>query len=285
MAFNLNTFLTRLGSAVVFCAIVLGVLLWNEWAFIVLFLVVNFLCLREYATILEKVLQVQFTRNEKANYVGLGIATYLVVISLAHIPCSNLVIDVLRTQHFYFAGLTIGFLILFFLFKKNKKAIYLLTGITYISLALGLLVHLRFQSLVLPVMLIFFIWMNDTMAYLTGSFLGRTPFFPKISPKKTLEGTIGGIVFAMAFATIWGSLTDWFPLWQWVLMGAIASIAGTAGDLIESKLKRMAGVKDSGNLMPGHGGALDRFDSLLFAAPFAYLLAVIAMSCLSINVF
>ena len=100
-----------------------------------------------------------------------------------------------------------------------------------------------------------------------------------------MEGTIGGIVFAMAFAWIWGSLTDWFPIWQWVVIGAIASLCGTAGDLVESKLKRMAGLKDSGQLMPGHGGALDRFDSLLFAAPFAYLFAMIAMSCLAMTVF
>lgn len=285
MAFNFNTFLTRLGSAVVFTAIVLSALLWNEWAFIGLFFVVNFLCLREYATLLEKIIGVEFTRNEKANFIGLGIALYLLVISFVHIPCENLVASFFRHMHFYFAGLVIGFLILFFSFRKSKKAVYLLTGLSYISLSLGLLVHLRFFSLVIPIMLIFFIWMNDTMAYLTGSFLGRTPFFPKISPKKTLEGTIGGVIFAMAFAWIWGANTNWFPEWQWIVIGAIASLCGTTGDLVESKLKRMAGVKDSGSLMPGHGGALDRFDSLLFAAPFAYLFAMIAMSCLVMTVF
>jgi phosphatidate cytidylyltransferase len=285
MAFNVNTFFTRLGSAVVFTAIVLAALLWNEWAFIGLFFVVNFLCLREYTSILEKILGVKFSRNEKANFIGLGISFYLLVISFVHLPCENMIASIFRQMHFYFLGLVIGFLILFFSFRKNKKSIYLLTGISYISLALGLLVHLRFISLVLPVMLIFFIWMNDTMAYLTGSFLGRTPFFPKISPKKTLEGTIGGILFAMAFAWIWGANTQWFPIWQWVVIGLIASLCGTLGDLAESKLKRMAGIKDSGTLMPGHGGALDRFDSLLFAAPFAYLFAMIAMSCLQMKVF
>ena len=161
MAFNVNTFLTRLGSAVVFTAVVLAILLWNEWAFISLFFVVNFLCLREYSSLLEKIIGVQFTRNEKANFIGLGMATFLLVISFVHIPCENIVASFFRQMHFYFVGLVIGFLILFFSFRKNKKAIYLLTGISYISLALGLLVHLRFVSLVLPIMLIFFIWMND----------------------------------------------------------------------------------------------------------------------------
>jgi phosphatidate cytidylyltransferase len=134
-------------------------------------------------------------------------------------------------------------------------------------------------------MLILFIWMNDSMAYLTGSFIGRTKFFPAISPKKTVEGTLGGILFTIAFAYVWGSNTDLFPVWHWIGFGLIASLMGTIGDLIESKLKRMAGIKDSGNLMPGHGGALDRFDSLLFAAPFAFLFALIFMACLQLHVF
>ncbi len=285
MAFDVQTFLTRLGSAAIFSAVMLGCLLWNEWAFIGLFFIVNILCLREYATIVELILQTTFTRQEKINYTAAGIAVFLLVSSLSFNLCDNAVAHVLARVHFQILGLVIGFLILFFFFRKNKKSIYLLTGLTYISIALGMLVQLRFQSLILPVLLILFIWMNDTMAYLTGSFIGRTKFFSSISPKKTLEGTLGGILFTMVFAYIWGSYTQLFPVWQWIVIGLIASLIGTIGDLIESKLKRMAGIKDSGNLMPGHGGALDRFDSLLFAAPFAFLFALIFMACLELHVF
>jgi phosphatidate cytidylyltransferase len=186
---------------------------------------------------------------------------------------------------FYGLGMGIGFLIFFFSGKRTPGSVVLLSGLGYIPLALGLLVQMRFQSLLLPLILVLFIWMNDTMAYLSGSFVGKTPFFPAISPKKTVEGTIGGILFTMAFAAIWGYFVHWFPLWQWVGLALIASLVGTLGDLAESKLKRMAGIKDSGQIMPGHGGALDRFDSLLLAAPVAFLFALFVMDCLPYKVF
>ena len=116
-------------------------------------------------------------------------------------------------------------------------------------------------------------WVNDTMAYLMGSFFGRTPF-SKISPKKTWEGTVSGILIATLLLgwVLDRSLYDesLSPFFGYLLIFLLA-IAGTLGDLFESKLKRMAGVKDSGRLMPGHGGVLDRFDSLLFALPVLYL--------------
>lgn len=285
MAFNVNTFLTRLGSAAIFSAVMLGCLMWNELAFILLFLVITFMCLREYTRIVEHILDTTFSRNEKTNFIGIGIASYLLVSSFSLGVCQNIINQYLNHLSFYFVGLLIGFLIMFFIFKRNKLAVYLLTGLGYIPLALGLLVQLRYQSILLPLILVLFIWMNDTMAYLTGSFIGKTPFFPAISPKKTIEGTIGGIIFTMLFAGIWGYFSGWFELYQWIIFGLIASLVGTIGDLIESKLKRMAGIKDSGAMMPGHGGALDRFDSLLLAAPFAFIFALIFMKCLEMKIF
>ena len=148
---------------------------------------------------------------------------------------------------------------------------------------------------VIPVVLIAAIWINDTMAYIVGSFIGKTPL-SSISPKKTWEGTIGGMILAILFigfvfppivnSYLEGALTSDQPGfhvflkvdgtviqvgYHWFVIPAIAAIAGTAGDLFESKLKRMANVKDSGHIMPGHGGFLDRFDSLLFAIPFVWL--------------
>ena len=231
------------------------------------------------------ILQTTFTRNEKVNFIAIGVAIFGFVVALPMTHCDNQIAGYASSLVYYFAGFVIGTLLIFFVFKKNKKALYLLSGLGYISAALGFLVQLRFQSLYLPLLLILFIWMNDSMAYLTGSFIGRTAFFPSISPKKTWEGTIGGILFTMVFAYSWGSLTNWFPMSIWILFGLTAGVVGTAGDLVESKLKRLAGIKDSGAIMPGHGGALDRFDSLLLSAPFALLITMLYEICKQVIVF
>lgn len=128
-------------------------------------------------------------------------------------------------------------------------------------------------SFILPVAVILSIWINDTMAYIVGSMVGKTPF-SKISPKKTWEGTIGGALLCMIAMALIGyfiPVAHSLSLATWIGISAIAAIIGTLGDLLESKLKRMANIKDSGKFMPGHGGFLDRFDSLLLAAPFVWL--------------
>jgi phosphatidate cytidylyltransferase len=119
------------------------------------------------------------------------------------------------------------------------------------------------------------------MAYIVGSLIGKTPL-SKISPKKTWEGTIGGIVLSALIMGYVGFVFDeWFVFGKqlsfWIILALIAVIAGTFGDLLESKLKRMAGVKDSGHIMPGHGGFLDRFDSLILATPFVWLYVIFLM--------
>ena len=123
-------------------------------------------------------------------------------------------------------------------------------------------------------LIIFSIWINDTMAYIVGSLIGKTPL-SKISPKKTWEGTTGGIILSVIVITLFLQ-----PLlyWKYLLgISLISALAGTFGDLLESKLKRMAGVKDSGSIMPGHGGFLDRFDSLILATPFVWLYVTFLM--------
>lgn len=119
------------------------------------------------------------------------------------------------------------------------------------------------------------IWANDVCAYLVGWAFGRHPLFPRLSPKKSWEGFIGGVVGAVCF----GLLAAWFlndSYGAWAGLAIVASVTGVVGDLVESMFKRAAGVKDSGTLIPGHGGVLDRFDALLLATPFvfAYLLFV-----------
>jgi phosphatidate cytidylyltransferase len=274
MALDKKVFLTRLGSAIVFSIIMLSCLLWNEWSFIALFLFVAIVALKEFASIVEKILGTQFSRNEKMNFYFIGIATFLTIVTLPINISENAVSIILKPFSFYFLGISLGAVMLFFIFKKNKESIYLLTGVGYISMSLGLLVQLRFMNMLLPLSLIVLIWTNDTMAYLVGSFIGKTKMATSISPKKTIEGTLGGILFCMLFAALWGYFSNTFSISLWITFGLIASAIGTLGDLVESKLKRLADVKDSGMIMPGHGGALDRFDSLLLAAPFAYLVSL-----------
>ena len=158
-------------------------------------------------------------------------------------------------------------------------------GLIYISLSWGLMMDLQRQRDVyihdtvyvvgryyIPLLIIISLWINDTMAYIIGSMIGKTPL-SKISPKKTWEGTMGGVILSIAvvgLVSYYGFKLGWLTI-HIMIISAIASITGTFGDLLESKLKRLAGVKDSGTLMPGHGGFLDRFDSMLVAVPFVWL--------------
>lgn len=124
--------------------------------------------------------------------------------------------------------------------------------------------------------LLLLIWTNDTMAYFIGSKFGKRKLFERISPKKTWEGTIGGGVCTVLMAWGLSFIVKDFTQTQWLVLGVVAAVFGTFGDLVESMLKRSAGVKDSGNLLPGHGGMLDRFDAFIFALPFFWFALMMA---------
>lgn len=171
--------------------------------------------------------------------------------------------------------------------NPEKFGYYLPLGLLYITLPFLLMIDFGFPntshylnqkgykdafqySPVIPCGIIFSIWVNDTMAYIVGSLIGKTPF-SKISAKKTWEGTIGGAILCIVAIALLGRWSKFYTLTDWICIASICAIFGTLGDLLESKLKRMAQVKDSGSIMPGHGGFLDRFDSLLIATPFVWL--------------
>jgi phosphatidate cytidylyltransferase len=149
-----------------------------------------------------------------------------------------------------------------------------LFGLAYISIPLSLLPFLAFAGgnyqfeILMGIFII--IWFYDTFAYITGVSLGRTRLFPSVSPKKSWEGAAGGTFFTIGAALLLSKLFGILTTGQWINLGIIVVITGTLGDLMESALKRNAGVKDSGELMPGHGGFLDRFDSFLFSVPFVF---------------
>lgn len=285
MAFNWQTFRTRALTAIIFVAVMLTGLLWNHWSFFVLFSVIHFGCWWEYLKLVEKIRQTIFHPYTKLGFMVMGYGLLLWFCGPAYrISGYGL------KENFSLPVSAAGFaLLLLGIFQKQPVKLKAFgaaaLGLLYISLSWGLMMDLRSpdltlinteggeyferdRSFLIPLLIIFSIWINDTMAYIVGSLIGKTPF-SKISPKKTWEGTIGGIILSVGVISFFLQ-----PLLFWEYLACIsliASIAGTLGDLLESRLKRMAGVKDSGSLMPGHGGFLDRFDSLLLATPFVWL--------------
>lgn len=158
------------------------------------------------------------------------------------------------------------------LWKRSRRPFaaigYTLLPSLWVMVPLALMAHLQLLGLVMMIFIL--IWMNDSFAYMTGRLLGRHTMWRRHSPKKTWEGTIGGAVFCVVAAEVVGPLfaikgIGWL---DWLAIGLICSTVGTLGDLVESMFKRSCGVKDSGNVMPGHGGILDRFDSMLMTVPF-----------------
>lgn len=185
--------------------------------------------------------------------------------------------------------LLISFSVPLFELYRNKpnpfsNIIHSLFPSLYVAFPFGLLVlanayygslHTEYQAYLI-LGFYFALWSNDTGAYLSGKAFGKHKLFERISPNKTWEGSIGGAVLSITVAIISGLYFETLPLWQWAGIGLIISIFGSMGDLVESLFKRSMNVKDSGSIMPGHGGILDRFDGLLIAAPFVFAFLMIA---------
>lgn len=164
------------------------------------------------------------------------------------------------------------------LFRKEnpswKRIGGYLTGILYVAVPFALLNALFLMpgqvnyTVAIIFGLLVIIWTSDVFAYLIGSKIGKHRLFERISPKKSWEGSFGGLIFALIAAYVLSLFFKELTMIEWLIMAVIIVITGTLGDLSESFLKRQAGVKDSGNILPGHGGLLDRFDATLFATPF-----------------
>ncbi|HEX5669714.1 MAG TPA: phosphatidate cytidylyltransferase [Chitinophagaceae bacterium] len=300
MAFNWPVFKTRAQTALIFVAVMAAGLLTSHWLFLLLFSVIHWGCWIEYQSIMSKIHPEYKEIGPFHRYgvilAGLGL---LLFATADFWKIGNVSISAFG----FWIALIMAFVLpvteLLFSRHINLKNIWTsLKGLVYISLSLALMIHIRsgdiwrmadkenlffqinvssaaYTGFLIPLIIIGSIWINDTMAYLVGSFIGKTPL-SKISPRKTWEGTVGGIILSVAIISLVGYLShaSWL---HYLAISLIASVAGTFGDLYESKLKRMANVKDSGSFMPGHGGFLDRFDSLLFAVPFVWLYAVAFM--------
>ena len=281
MALNFSVLKVRTISAVIFAAIMIGGILWNQWSFFALFTMIQFGCLFEYQKLMRIIVPVYgaITKFHQWGVIVIGLFT---TVALAALPFAYK--GVFLTTYATYSIIVVAVIILLveLVSKKiNLKALMVsAVGIIYISVGLSLIFPLRAimsNSFIgdigytIPLILIVTIWINDTAAYLVGSLVGRRPLSP-ISPNKTWEGTIAGILISVLLVT--KIMGQYIPLNERsiFLISMVSAIAGTFGDLLESKLKRLAGVKDSGAMMPGHGGFLDRFDSILLATPFVWLL-------------
>ena len=297
MALNVKTLKTRSLTAVIFVVVMLTGLLWNHWSFFILFSIVHFGCWTEYQKLVG-LIDPDYTTITPFHKYGVKLAGWCIMLYFTSDHFS------LFGLHLHEIGWFLGLLFIFILpivellFAKDikpKNIGYSPLGLIYISLSWGLMMDLRSSFIppdketfsfsldnwgkLIPCGLIFSIWINDTMAYIVGSLIGKTPF-SKISPKKTWEGTVGGAILCVAVIALLGYFTapaNGYHVIHWIAIAAIAAVVGTAGDLLESKLKRLANVKDSGHIMPGHGGFLDRFDSLLLAIPFVWLYIQLAL--------
>jgi phosphatidate cytidylyltransferase len=280
MTFNTQTFVTRTASAAVFVFVLLSCVWYNSYSFIAFFTLVGFVGIYEFYKLSEK--------SDKKPQKFFGYALH--ILSVASVFFMHR-INLHQAKPYLLILILAGPLYLLVELFKEKKSVFnnpaVVLSFLYVTLPCILLIllsgiykspdtiNLNFHpQKVLGIL--FFIWINDTGAYLVGSFFGKHKLYEKISPNKTWEGTIGGIALCIAFSFVIAKLFPQLELKHWVIISIIVAVFGTLGDLVESMLKRLAGVKDTGNIMPGHGGVLDRFDSLLFSTPFVfcYLAAV-----------
>ncbi|MBR1799159.1 MAG: phosphatidate cytidylyltransferase [Bacteroidales bacterium] len=159
-----------------------------------------------------------------------------------------------------------------------RDAAYTILPALYVGVPLGLMPALHFHANIL-VMILAMVWINDSAAYMCGSWYGKHKMWPRHSPGKTWEGTVSGVIVTMVFAALVGPLFNDSMSWCiWAVVGALTGVVSTLGDLTESMLKRSVDVKDSGKIMPGHGGFLDRFDSLLMVTPVIFVFYVVFIS-------
>ncbi len=253
--------LKRSLTGIVYVVLLLSTAYLNSDAFDFLFMAFGLGCLYEYKRIV-------------------GIKGYYIFI--AYLGLWWAYIYLIRTELpvLILLGITliIDLVLLLFLFLKLKQGLskiqLYLTGIFYISGGFIFLTMIPYNDnefakfLIMGIFIL--IWVSDSFAYLVGKSIGKTKLFPSISPKKTVEGSVGGLIFALLTAYFLAKYEPRIDLTQWLILALVIVFFGALGDLLQSKFKRIAGVKDSGAILPGHGGIWDRLDSLIFAAPFAY---------------
>lgn len=268
---------TRAATGLVFGAIMIGATLASPYTCALLFIIIGICCLWEYTDIInrEDISDTSMALLRKLFTVLLGISPALLVIGLTQ---DLITMEGVKANFPLLLPILFG-LFVFELFSKAEKPFdqigRLLVAILYIGIPIALVEMITLSQMqygrFLVMAMLFIVWASDSFAYLGGSKIGKTPFFKRISPKKTWEGIACGVLGALVFGFVCSLIfpTVEYSLGQWLIVAAVCCIFGILGDLVESMLKRSLGIKDSGTILPGHGGFLDRFDAFLLLVPFA----------------
>ncbi len=272
----MKVFVTRSITAIIFATLVISSIMVHHLFFSILFLLVTILGLFEFYKLLKSI-------DVYPNKFSGILAGAVLFITNALVAYGYAEFRILM------ANFVVIFLIFFVeLFQKHSKPFSDITfavfGLVYIALPFSLLHYLpnptiepgvRHTILLLGFFII--VWTNDTGAYIVGSLIGKRRLFPRHSPKKSWEGAIGGAIFSVVAGCIMAGFSNVITRFDWIAISIIIAIFSTYGDLFESMFKRSLNQKDSGSILPGHGGILDRFDGVFFAVPFVlvYLVAVL----------
>jgi phosphatidate cytidylyltransferase len=278
----MKNLITRSKTALVFVAVVLVSIWWNQWTYLALMLAIISLSLWEYYGVTGKII----TKN-KVSFLYKYLAVFLgcTLFLASFFPILNYPTDhkqaLSETLFFYFIiPLLPVFIFLIFEMLAGSEMPFQnvginITGFYYIAVPVSMTNFIVFETGAyrsLPLIgVILLIWANDAFAYLVGSAIGRHKIFPRISPGKTWEGTVGGIAGNFIAAFLIFSVFNLYGLSDWLLIAGLVSVFATLGDWAESMLKRSLNIKDTGSLFPGHGGMLDRFDAFFFTIPFVAL--------------
>ena len=275
MTLSLKTLITRALSGIVFVVLLIGSLFWNYYSFSIFFFLIAFLGLKEFYNLVDKL----NVKTFKITGYFCGVLTYLAFINISFFFKINS--EYINKLPLFLLFIPFIIFIVAILSKHQnplESTLYTLMGILYSVLPFALMHKLVFDANQLQynpnflLIIILLIWSNDTFAYLGGTFIGKHKMIERVSPGKTWEGTLFGIFITIALCFYFHKNIQETTSLSWIFLSFLIPILATVGDLVESMIKRIANVKDTGNIMPGHGGILDRFDSILFVVPFIVII-------------
>lgn len=262
----MKNLVTRTFTGILFVIATVLSILWHEITFALFFFVVMILCVLEYHILIRKVHSKPLIGWEIVLSILLYVGSWLYFKKILPISALGIVIPL-----FYLVFITE-------LYRRKRRVVQNLATtflpVIHIALPFSLFLGIGYLNesynykIVLSVLI--FTWAYDTFAYVFGMLFGRNKIAPKISPKKSWEGLVGGFLTSVGVALLLANYWTVLPVQTWITVSLLVSFGATFGDFVESMIKRAADVKDSGNILPGHGGVLDRFDGFVFAIPFVF---------------